>query len=265
MKIDLGGKTAIVTGASRGIGKAIAEIFLQNSATVIIADILEEVSKRTAEELSAKGICRFIKTNVASGEDVKTMIETVVAEFGKVDIFVNNAGTNVSADPKDRTTIDKFTRENWDKLLDINLTGVFNCSQEVSRVMIRQRSGKIINIGSVLGSIPARNQIAFVAAKAGVHNMTKAMALELAPFGINVNGVAPGSIAMDINLFDKQNDPKQAELREQMLSHVPAGRFGNVDDVANAVLFLSGNESNYITGHILTVDGGWTCGYARNF
>ena len=265
MKIDLGGRVAIVTGASRGIGKAIAKVLLQNSAKVIIADILEDTGKNAAEELSGEGVCRFIKTDVTNRDQVKKLIEAVVNEFGKIDIFINNAGINIGPDEKDRTTIDKFTQENWDRLLKVNLTGIFHCSQEISRVMIKQGYGKIVNIGSVFGTIPARNQIAFAASKAGVHNMTKAMAMELAPFGVNVNGIAPGSIAMDINLFDKQKDSEQAETRKHMLSHVPMGKFGNVDDIANASLFLCGDESSYITGHILTVDGGWTCGYARDF
>ncbi|GAF92563.1 unnamed protein product, partial [marine sediment metagenome] len=120
---------------------------------------------------------------------------------------------------------------------------------------------------SVLGSVPARKQIAFIAAKGGLHNMTKAMALELAPYGITVNGVAPGSIVTEITkeLFYGDSDPEKAELAERMLSHVPLGRPGTVEDVAYAVLFLCADESRYITGHILTVDGGWTCGYTRDF
>jgi len=182
MKIDLGGRVAIVTGASRGIGKAIAKVLLQNSAKVIIADILEDTGKNAAEELSGEGVCRFIKTDVTNRDQVKKLIEAVVNEFGKIDIFINNAGINIGPDEKDRTTIDKFTQENWDRLLKVNLTGIFHCSQEISRVMIKQGYGKIVNIGSVFGTIPARNQIAFAASKAGVHNMTKAMAMELAPF-----------------------------------------------------------------------------------
>jgi len=264
MEIDLNGKVAVVTGAARGIGRAIAKILIDNSATVISADILEDEGRKTVEELSASGTCLFIRLDVTNRQNVEDMVKTVVDKFGRIDILVNNAGINVGADKKDRTTIDKFTQENWDRLLEVNLTGVFHCSQAVSEVMIKQKCGKIINIGSVLGSIPARNQIGFIASKGGVHNMSKAMALELAPYGINVNCVAPGSISMDINLFDNK-DAAQVEMRERMLSHVPMGCFGKVDDIANAVLFLSGEESRYITGVTLTVDGGWSCGYARDF
>jgi len=263
MKIDLGGKIAVVTGASGGIGKAIAKAYLQNSATVVIADIADGPGEQAVEQMSALGPCRYVHTDVTSREQVDQLIQKVVDEFGKIDIFVNNAGINVASDG-DRVDIDTFSQENWDKLLEVNLTGVFYCSQAVSRVMIQQKGGRIINIGSVLGNIPARRQIGFIAAKGGVHNMTKAMALELAQHGIVVNGIAPGSIAIDKNLFSSE-DAEMAALCERMLSHVPLARFGKVEDIANAALFLSGEESNYITGHILVVDGGWTAGYARDF
>lgn len=263
MKIDLDGKIAVVTGAAGGIGKAIAKSYLENSAIVVIADITDRTGEQAAQHLSSLGPCRYIHADVTSREQVDQLIQEVVAAFGKIDIFVNNAGINVASD-SDRVDIDAFSQENWDKLLEVNLTGVFYCSQAVSRVMIRQKGGKIINIGSVLGNVPARKQIGFIAAKGGVHHMTKAMALELAPHGIVVNGIAPGSIAIDKNLFDSQ-DAVMAALRERMLSHVPLARFGREEDIANAALFLSAEESNYITGHILVVDGGWTAGYTRDF
>ena len=263
MKIDLGGKIAVVTGASGGIGKAIAKAYLENFATVVIADIADGPGEQAVEQMSAIGPCRYVHADVTSRKQVDQLIQKVVDEFGKIDIFVNNAGVNVSGDDN-RMDIDAFSQENWDKLLEVNLTGVFYCSQAVSRVMIQHKGGRIINIGSVLGNIPARRQIGFIAAKGGVHNMTKAMALELAKHGIVVNGIAPGSIAIDKNLFESE-DAEMAALCERMLSHVPLARFGKVEDIANAALFLSSEESNYITGHILVVDGGWTAGYARDF
>jgi 3-oxoacyl-[acyl-carrier protein] reductase len=264
MRIDLTGKVAIVTGASGGIGKACAKYLLENGAKVVVADIKDEAGERTVKELSFFGPCLYIHVDITEHKQVDQLVEMVLSKFTTIDILVNNAGINVGGDPADRTDIDKFTEENWHRLLAVNLTGTFYCSQAVARVMIRQKSGRIINIGSVLGSVPARKQIAFIAAKGGVHNMTKAMALELAPYNINVNGVAPGSIAMDINMFCGK-DAAQAERQERMLSHVPLHCFGDVGDIANAVLFFSGQESKYITGHILTVDGGWTCGYTRDF
>lgn len=265
MKMDLSGKTAIITGSAQGIGKATARKILENGARVVIADINEVEGGKTAAEFSAFGECCFIPVNIASLESVERLVSDVVGRFGRIDILVNNAGTNVGGDPKDRVEIDQFTDENWHKLIAVNLTGTFWCSRAVARVMIRQKSGRIVNIGSTFGTVPARKQIGFVASKAGVHNMTKAMALELAPHGINVNGVAPGSIPLATGtLFVGKNAP-WAALQERMLSHIPLGRFGTVDEVGDAVLFLVSGASNYITGHILAVDGGWVCGYTRDF
>ena len=262
MKINLDGKVAIITGAAGGIGKGIAKAFLQNSAKVVIADIQDALGEQTVAELAEFGKCIYIHADVTDIDQADSLVATTKQQFGRIDIFVNNAGTNLAGDK--RVDIDEFLPEVWDKLLSVNLTGVFNCSRAVAKVMIAQKSGRIINIGSVLGSVPARQQIAFIAAKGGLHNMAKAMALELAPHGIAVNVIAPGSIALDISLFKEDGGP-MAQFRKDMLSHVPMGRFGNVDDIANSALFLSGDESAYITGHVLTVDGGWTCGYTRNF
>lgn len=264
MKVDLTDKVAVVTGAAGGIGKACARILLENSAKVVIADVKQEEGKRTAQEFSVMGTCRFIYTDVTSRESVDKLIASVISEFGRIDIFVNNAGINIGG--KERVNIDEFSLQNWNKILAVNLTGVFYCSQAVSRVMIKQKCGRIINIGSVFGNVPARKQIAFIASKGGMHNMTKAMALELAPYGITVNGVAPGSILTEgtKKLFYGKG-ANLAEMAQRMLSHIPLGRSGDVEDIANAILFLSGKESKYITGHILTVDGGWTCGYTRDF
>jgi NAD(P)-dependent dehydrogenase (short-subunit alcohol dehydrogenase family) len=239
-------------------------MMLENGAKVIIADYNEKEGQKTAAELSALGTCIFLPANIASRDSVENLVNETVKQFGRIDILVNNAGTNVGGDPKDRVEIDKFTDENWHKLIQVNLTGTFFCSRAVTRVMIRQKSGRIVNIGSAFGSVPARKQIAFVAAKAGVHNMTKAMALELAPHGINVNGVAPGSIPVTESLFTG-GKAAWSSLEDRMLSHIPLGRFGTTEEVANAVLFLAGEGSNYITGHILAVDGGWVCGYTRDF
>lgn len=263
MKVDLTDRVAVITGAASGIGKACAKLMLKNSARVIIADVNDKEGKKTAAELSNLGPCKFIPTNVSSRENVEHLIENVIREFKRIDIFINNAGINVTGK---RVDIDEFTFENWERIIEVDLNGVFYCSRLVARVMIKQKSGRIINIGSVFGSVPARKQIAFVAAKAAVHNMTKAMALELAPYGINVNAVAPGSILTEgtKKLFYGK-DAAYAEMIKRMLSHIPLGRPGEVEDIANAVLFLSGEESKYITGHVLTVDGGWTCGYTRDF
>ena len=265
MKVDLKDKVVVVTGAAGGIGKSCAKVMLENGAKVIIADITDEQGQRSAEELSSYGSCEFIYMDVTSEKSIEELIDKVVGEFGRIDIFVNNAGINVASDR--RANIDSFPRDIWESILAVDLTGVFNCSKAVSKLMIKQQYGRIINIGSVFGNVPARKQIAFVAAKGGMHNMTKAMAMELAPFGITVNCVAPGSTVTEgtKKLFYGEDDPVQADLAKRMISHIPLGRPGDVEDVAYAVLFLASNESKYITGHILTVDGGWTCGYTRDF
>jgi len=262
MKIDLKGKVAVITGGACGIGKACAKLMLENGARVIIADINDKEGTKTAEEFSSAGECEFIRTDVSSRESCENLVKSAAEKWGRVDIFVNNAGIGTT----NRVDIDEYPAQDWEKILRVDLDGVFYCSRAVSKVMARQKSGRIINIGSVLGSVPARKQIAYVAAKAAVHNMTKAMALELAPYGINVNVVAPGSTLTEgtRKLFYGK-DGQWADKVERMLSHVPLGRPGQPEDIANAVLFLSGEESKYITGHVLTVDGGWTSGYIRDF
>jgi len=264
MQVDLSGKIAVITGAAGGIGKACAKKMLQNGAQVVIADVKSAEGKMTAQELSPCGACVFIETDVASEDSVKNLIEKVVHQFKRIDVFINNAGINSPG--SSRVTINDFSLQEWQKIIAVDLTGVFLCSQQAAKVMIKQKQGRIINIGSVFGSIPARKQIAYVAAKAGVHNFTKAMAMELAPYHILVNAIAPGSILTEgtRNLFYSQ-DAAWVEFAEKMLSHVPLGRPGDAEDIADAALFLSGECSKYITGHVLTVDGGWSCGFSRNF
>ena len=263
MKVSLGGKVAIITGGAGGIGRVCAKLMLENTAVVILADINKEEGERVKKELSSLGKCEFIKTDVSKKESVSHLVDTVLNKFKTIDILVNNAAITIGIN---RVNINEFSFEDWQRSIEVDLNGVFYCSKIVSQVMVKQKGGRIINIGSVLGTVPARKQIAYVAAKAGVHNLTKAMALELAPFGINVNAVAPGSTltpATERLFYGK--DATQAKMVKRMLSHIPLGKPGEPEDVANAVLFLCGKESKYITGHVLVVDGGWTCGYSRDF
>jgi 3-oxoacyl-[acyl-carrier protein] reductase len=264
MKIDLSNKIAVVTGAAGGIGKGIARLLVENSARVIITDIKDEEGVKTAAEFSKIGSCKYVHLDITDTGKVDQFVDEVAKEHGRIDIFVNNAGINTPGSR--RKNIDEFSVEEWQRVLGVDLNGTFYCSRAAARVMVKQKSGRIVNIGSVFGSVPARLQIAYLAAKAGVHNFSKGMALELAPYGINVNVVAPGSILTEgtRELF-YGNDAAQKEFRERMLSHVPLGHPGETEDIANAVLFLCGQESKYITGHVLTVDGGWTCGYFRDF
>lgn len=260
MHVDLEGRIALVTGAAQGIGQAIANTLATNGAQVVFTDVdLPKVTDTAAQ--CARGAAREL--DVTNEAQVTETIASVVAEYGRLDIVVNNAGVNTMAH---RVTIDEFPREEWDRLLNVDLNGLFSVSKAAARVMRRQGSGRIINIASVVGLVPLRLQCAFVAAKAGVVNLTKAMALELAPHGILVNGIAPGSIlTQGTEQLFYGDDGQFRDSVQKLLAHIPLGRPGTTEEVAHAALFLAAKESSYINGHILTVDGGWTAGYAREF
>jgi NAD(P)-dependent dehydrogenase (short-subunit alcohol dehydrogenase family) len=266
MKVDLSGRVAIVTGGSGGIGKAIANSLLRNGAIVVNADIDIDIEggKRTSEESAGLGSLAFHQTDVSSLASVSALVDAVLRDHGRIDILVNNAGVNISA--KKRADIDGFPDDEWERIISIDLKGVYNCSKLVSRAMIEKSSGRIVNIGSVFGQVPARKQIAYVAAKAAVHNMSRSMALELAPHGILVNAVAPGSIQLEgaKSLFYGKGTDLD-DLTSRMLSHIPLGRPGRPEEIAEVVAFLCAEESSYITGQVIVVDGGWTCGYTRDF
>ena len=265
MKVDLADKVALVTGAARGIGKSIANTLSENGADVIFADIDFEQAAETTLEANRTygGNNKPLQMDVRDSDQVELSIETILADFGHLDILVNNAGVNTLAH---RVNIDKFPLEEWNRILEVDLTGLFIVSQFASRPMIEQKHGRIINIASVAGIMPLRLQCAFVAAKAGVVNLTKAMAIELAPSGVIVNGIAPGSVLTEgtKELF-YDNDAKFQKSMKNMLSHVPLGRPAETEEIAHAALFLADPETSYITGHVLVVDGGWTAGYIRDF
>lgn len=260
MQVDLSNQVALVTGAGRGIGKAIADLLAANGARVVYSD----VDASSAHEAAAtRTNCHSMQLDVTDGANVDAVINQIVNRFGRLDILVNNAGVNTLAH---RVTIEEFPQKEWDRLLAVDLTGVFLVSRAGSKVMVSQGKGKIINITSVAGLVPLRLQCPFVAAKAGVVNLTKAMALELGSRGVLVNAVAPGSTLTDgtRQLFYGE-DGKFKDSVQQLLAHIPLGRPGLPEEIAHAVLFLAAPESSYITGHILTVDGGWTAGYLRDF
>ena len=204
-----------------------------------------------------------MRLDVTRPGEIGGAVGQIVAERGRLDILVNNAGVNTMAH---RVPIDQFPREEWDRILAVDLTGVYEMSRAAAAIMREQQSGRIINIASIAGLVPLRLQCAFVAAKAGVVNLTKAMALELGPHGILVNGIAPGSTLTEgtRKLF-YGNDGLFKESVQRMLDHVPLGRPGTVDEIAVAALFLADPENSYMNGHVLTVDGGWTAGYTRDF
>ena len=256
MRCDLTGKVALVTGSARGIGQAIADRLAANGATVVYSDVDESV-----REAAAGGSWR--RLDVTKSEEIESVIDSIVAEHGGLDIVVNNAGVNTMSH---RATIDEFPRAEWDRILAVDLTGLYEVSRFAARAMRARASGRIINIASIAGLVPLRLQCAYVASKAGVVNLTKAMALELGPHGILVNGIAPGSTltAGTRELFYGEGGLFRESV-QRMLDHVPLGRPAEVDEIAVAALFLADPENSYMNGHVLTVDGGWTAGYAREF
>jgi 3-oxoacyl-[acyl-carrier protein] reductase len=244
---DLKDKVAIVTGSARGIGRAIALALANRGADVVISDVLEEAANVTAEEIKGLGRrSRAILCNVVNREDVDNLIQQTVKEFGRLDILVNNAG--ITQD----TLLVRMTEEQWDRVLDINLKGTFFACQAAAKVMMKARSGKIVNIASVVGLTGNAGQANYAASKAGVIALTKTVSKELASRNVNVNAVAPGFIETDMT----KQLPDAA--RKMFLDNIPMNRAGSSEDVANAVVFLCSPAANYITGHCLTVDGGMT-------
>lgn len=260
MRCDLAGKVCLVTGSARGIGQAIADRFAANGATVYYSDLSADEAAAAAAR-SPNG--RSLALDVTDPAAVAAAVERIVGDTGRLDILVNNAGVNTMAH---RVPIDEFPRAEWDRILAVDLTGLYEMSKAAAAVMRRQKTGRIINIASIAGLVPLRLQCAFVAAKAGVVNLTKAMALELGPAGVLVNGIAPGSTLTEgtRKLFYGDDGLFKESVR-RMLDHVPLDRPGSVDEIAVAALFLAAPENSYMTGHTLVVDGGWTAGYARDF
>jgi len=244
--IDLSNKVALVTGSGRGIGKAIALKLAENGATVVINDIGPS-AQAVAEEIQAMGKKSLaVAADVSSAEDVAQMAEKAVATFGSIDILVNNAGIN-----RDQLLI-RMSDEDWEKVLAVNLKSVFLCTRAVMKQMLKQRRGRIISIASIVGLVGNPGQANYAAAKAGIVGFTKSIAREVASRGITVNAIAPGFI--DTEMTQKLS-PDQ---RQELMARIPLGRLGSPEDVASAVSFLASEEAGYITGQVLTVDGGMT-------
>lgn len=261
MKVNLEGKCALVTGAARGIGQSIAETLSANGAKVAYADIDITTAKETAAK-SPGSVA--VEMDVSNESQVESAMADVLKHFGRLDIVVNNAGVNTA---KHRVTVDQFPLKEWERIVTIDLTGTYLVSKAAAVVMIKQRDGRIINISSVLGVIPARLQCAYNAAKAGVVQLTRTLAIELGEYGILVNCVAPGSTLTEgtQQLFYGA-DAVQKDRANRVLSHIPLGRTGTVEDMAHAVLFFAAPESGYITGQTLCIDGGWSAGgFFRDF
>jgi NAD(P)-dependent dehydrogenase (short-subunit alcohol dehydrogenase family) len=260
-KYNLKDKIAIVTGSAGGIGKAIATLFAANGATVVVSDVQEELGKQTADELGAI----FIPCDVSQMDQVNILIDETVKKYGHLDIMVNNAGIN-SGTKEERVTTDKYPIATWHKIMNIDLNGTFYCCQKAAQVMVEQGFGNIVNIASVAGVVALRLQVGFVAAKAAIIKMTEAMACELGPLGLRVNCVSPGSTLTEgtRKLFYSENSAFR-EMADRVVSFIPQGRPGEAEEIADAVAFLSSDSASYINGHNIIVDGGWVCGFNRDF
>ena len=239
-------KTALVTGAGKGIGRAIALRLANEGANVVINySGSEDAAADCAAECEKTGVRTLrVKADVSDAAQVEEMFARAVEEFGTVDILVNNAGIT-----RDKIIL-RMKEEDFDSVLDINLKGSYNCMKAASKIMLKQRSGRIISISSIVGLRGNAGQVNYSASKAGIIGMTKSLARELASKGINVNAVAPGFIETDMT-----KALPEAE-KEKLLAVIPTGRMGKPEDIAGAVLFLAGPDSSYITGQVLTVDGG---------
>ena len=246
----LRGKIAIVTGARRGIGRAIALALAREGANLVVSDISQEDCQKVAHEIQAMGRRGLaLKCDVSSRNEVEDMVERAVAEFGRIDVLVNNAGI-ISYKP-----FLELTDDDWDKTLDVNLKGQFLCARAVARHMLKNKWGRIINIASISsgGCGIAFPQIAhYTASKGGVIALTEALALELTSKGINVNAICPGAIDTDMAKGTKESGQLQ-----QVLARIPKGRLGQPEEIANLAVFLAADESDYVSGATIAIDGGW--------
>jgi len=253
MKEDcLKGKSAIVTGGRRGIGKAIALAFAGAGADVAICDIVSEdgLLRRTKEELDKLGSRSLaLRTDVSRRADVQNLINTAVDALGKIDILANCAGVWIPGQ-----TLIECTDEDWDRVIDTNLKGTFLCCQSAGRIMVGQKSGVILNLSSQVGLTPGAGAGAYPVSKAGIIMLTRQLALELAAFGIRVNALAPGIVKTEFNAAFW----KEPEMEKRSAGMVPLKRLAECEDIAKAALFLASDQASYITGDVLCVNGGWS-------
>ncbi|MGC2840913.1 3-oxoacyl-[acyl-carrier-protein] reductase [Bacillus velezensis] len=239
-------KTAVVTGASRGIGRAIALDLAKNGCNVVVNYSGNEAkANEVVDEIKSLGRNAIaVKADVSNSEEVQNMMKEAVAAFASIDILVNNAGIT-----KDNLLM-RMKENEWDDVININLKGVFNCTKAVTRQMMKQRSGRIINVSSIVGVSGNPGQANYVAAKAGVIGLTKSSAKELASRNITVNAIAPGFISTDMT------DKLSKEVQDEMLKQIPLARFGDPSDISSVVTFLASEGSRYMTGQTLHIDGG---------
>ena len=243
--MELSGRVAVVTGSARGIGRDIADRLAAAGASLALLDVSDEAVELAATEMTRPGTAaRGYRCDVSSLADVEAVGERVLADFGRVDILVNNAGIT-----RDRLFV-RMTGDDWAQVIAVNLTGAFNCAKVFAPGMLRQRSGSIVSIASVVGQMGNAGQANYAASKAGLIGLTKSLAREFAPRGVRVNAVAPGFIRTAMT------DALAEETQAQMRQMIPLGRFGETKDVADVVMFLVSGLSGYLTGQVINCDGG---------
>ncbi len=245
MRVDLKGQVAVVTGGSRGIGRRIAEVLARNGASCVVTGRNDQRLRETEECLKAlEPSSRAMVLHVEALEEAEALAKSVFDEYGRIDILVNNAGIT------DDQILLRMKEAQWDRVIETNLKGVFNCTKAIARYMLKRRYGRIINISSVIALMGNAGQANYAASKAGIIGFTKAVARELARKQITVNAVAPGYIQTEMT------EKIMQKTKEGIVALIPQGRMGTVEDVAQAVLFLASEEASYITGHVLNVSGG---------
>ena len=242
-------KVAIVTGASKGLGYGVALALADAGAHVVVTSRNVERARPVADEVHDIGRDSLpLALEVRSLDSICAMVDATLDRFGRIDILVNNAGINI---PEPALEV---SEEHWDRLMDINLKGLFFCAQQVGAVMVEQGQGKIINIGSQMGFVGGKLRAAYCSSKGGVVQLTKALAIEWAPSGVNVNGVAPTFLRTPFTAAMFENK----EFYEEVVGNILFGRLGEVEDVLGAIVFLASSAADLITGHTILVDGGWT-------
>ena len=241
-------KNIIITGASQGIGESITKKFFNKNSNVFLIsrnkNKLETIKKQLSKNKINSQIIDYYTGNVQNFNDISDIVKTVINKYKKIDVLINNAGIN------DDNLIVKMKEDQWNRVIDTNLTGTYNCCKAVSKYMIKQKFGKIINISSVIGEIGNKGQVNYAASKAGIVGLTKSLSKELGSRNINVNAINPGFIKTEMT--EKLKKDKNLEF----LNKIPLNRFGNVEDVSNLVYFLASKDSDYITGQTINIDGG---------
>ncbi|NLP25253.1 MAG: glucose 1-dehydrogenase [Syntrophomonadaceae bacterium] len=247
---SLDNKVAIVTGAGRGLGAAMAQGLAEVGAAVVVADINLQSATSTVERIKeAGGKALPVSVDVGGAADVKAMVDACVNTFGTVDILVNNAGINR------RDPCIEMSEEDWDAVIRVNLKGTFLCTREVGKILVAKKSGKVINIASLLATVAQPNRGPYASSKGAVAQFTKVLALEWAPYNINVNAIAPGYVATELNtrlMEDKQ-------VYDEITARIPMERWADPEEMIGAVVFLASDASSYMTGQLVNIDGGYLC------